>query len=304
MATPPARTELADTYPNPSNAVFRTGIGKLWDYVTTLLGATGNQADARTALGIAPAGQCRLTKSGANLLLSRYQGTMLMVNNLNCVIPAAGVTLAATGLTVGTTYFIYAIAAAGVITGLEASTTGHSTDATSGVEIKTGDATRTLVGMARPITGPAWQDATNQRFVISWHNRKPIATLAAFTAARSVAAGGIYAEVNAEIRNEFLTWAETVTMGFDGSVVNSSANGLVNTGIGLDGVSSFLDAWSRFQAYAAGATGPASCRGSFAAAEGYHFTTIAGASSIGTGQWDLAANAAGSRSTLKGIIQG
>jgi len=52
MATPPARTELADTYPNPSNAVFRTGIGKLWDYVTERLGATGSAADARTALGI------------------------------------------------------------------------------------------------------------------------------------------------------------------------------------------------------------------------------------------------------------
>lgn len=55
MATPPARTELADTYPNPSNAVFRTGIGKLWDYVTERLGATGSAADARTALGIGSA---------------------------------------------------------------------------------------------------------------------------------------------------------------------------------------------------------------------------------------------------------
>lgn len=52
MATPPARTELANTYPNPSNAVFRDGIGKLWDYVTERLGATGSAADARTALGI------------------------------------------------------------------------------------------------------------------------------------------------------------------------------------------------------------------------------------------------------------
>lgn len=52
MATPPARTELADTYPNPSNAVFRTGIGKLWDYVTERLGASGSASDARNSLGI------------------------------------------------------------------------------------------------------------------------------------------------------------------------------------------------------------------------------------------------------------
>ena len=58
MATPPLGTALSDTYPNPSNATMRTGMGALWDYATTLLGATGTPADARTALGAA--------KSGAN----------------------------------------------------------------------------------------------------------------------------------------------------------------------------------------------------------------------------------------------
>lgn len=52
MATPPARTEIADTYPNPSNAVARTGFGKLYDYVTGLLGATGAATEARLALGL------------------------------------------------------------------------------------------------------------------------------------------------------------------------------------------------------------------------------------------------------------
>jgi hypothetical protein len=49
---PPARTAISDTYPNPSNAVARAGFGALWDYVTSLLGATGTPADARTALGV------------------------------------------------------------------------------------------------------------------------------------------------------------------------------------------------------------------------------------------------------------
>lgn len=49
---PPARTAISDTYPNPSNAVARVGFGALWDYVTSLLGATGTPADARTALGL------------------------------------------------------------------------------------------------------------------------------------------------------------------------------------------------------------------------------------------------------------
>jgi hypothetical protein len=49
-APPPARTEISDTYPNPSNAVARIGFGSLWDYVTGLLGSTGNPAEAITAL--------------------------------------------------------------------------------------------------------------------------------------------------------------------------------------------------------------------------------------------------------------
>lgn len=52
MPAPPLKTEISDAYPNPSNAVARAGFGKLWDYVTGLLGLTGNAADARTALGL------------------------------------------------------------------------------------------------------------------------------------------------------------------------------------------------------------------------------------------------------------
>jgi len=50
MAAPPARTELVDTAPNPTNSVAKTGFGKLYDYVTGLLGATGDAAEARAAL--------------------------------------------------------------------------------------------------------------------------------------------------------------------------------------------------------------------------------------------------------------
>jgi len=54
MATPPARTALADTYPNPSNSVFRTGIGAFYDYCKGLLGSTGNPAEALDALSVGP----------------------------------------------------------------------------------------------------------------------------------------------------------------------------------------------------------------------------------------------------------
>ncbi len=54
MAAPPTKTELVDDYPNPSTGVYKAGLGKFYDYVKGLLGATGNAAEARTALGAAP----------------------------------------------------------------------------------------------------------------------------------------------------------------------------------------------------------------------------------------------------------
>jgi hypothetical protein len=47
MATPPTRNEIAGT---PTNAEAKAGFGKLWDYLTGLLGMTGNVAEAQAAL--------------------------------------------------------------------------------------------------------------------------------------------------------------------------------------------------------------------------------------------------------------
>ena len=48
MPAPPLRSAISGT---PTNATANAGLGALWDYVTGLLGATGNAVDARTALG-------------------------------------------------------------------------------------------------------------------------------------------------------------------------------------------------------------------------------------------------------------
>ena len=49
-AAPPARTELTDTAPNPTVSVFKAGIGKLHDFVSGLLGSSGNPEDALAAM--------------------------------------------------------------------------------------------------------------------------------------------------------------------------------------------------------------------------------------------------------------
>lgn len=247
-------------------------------------------------------GQCVLTKSGANLVLSRKNGKYLTINGKAEVIPAAGVSLAPTSLSVTTLYFIYAYMNSGTMT-LEASTTAHATDSNTGMEIKSGDATRTLVGMARTITGPAWVDTEAQRFVLSYFNRKDLNARRWFTAARTTASA-TYVELNTEIRCEFLTWGDEVSAAYaDGRVSNATASGFMASSIGIDGTTA-EEAYSVFQAYTNGATGgfgiavPKS-----GLSEGYHYATLLGWSSGGTGTWFGGANP-GDRSSLKVIVKG
>lgn len=71
MPAPPVRTEISDSYPNPSNAVARTGFGRLYDYVTGLLGSTGNQAEARVAIGVGPVISCRNRVRNGNFAVNQ-----------------------------------------------------------------------------------------------------------------------------------------------------------------------------------------------------------------------------------------
>lgn len=65
MPVPPLKAEISAPFPAPSNAAMRVGMGKFWDYVTGLLGATGNAAEARTALGATATGSAVFTAASA-----------------------------------------------------------------------------------------------------------------------------------------------------------------------------------------------------------------------------------------------
>jgi len=181
-------------------------------------------------------GQCRLDKAGSNIALTPLNGNKLVIDTNVQTIPAAGVTLAPTGLTPNTTYYIYAYMVSTTMT-LEASVTGPATNAATGVVIKTGDATRTLVGMARAVTGPAFADTENQRFVISYFNRKSILTRVSATSSFTLASASPV-EINAGMRNEFLTWGNSyVEHSITTTAINSAGNTTISVGIGYDGVS-------------------------------------------------------------------
>lgn len=231
-------------------------------------------------------GQCRLAKSGANVVLLPCNGNSLNIGGVVCKIPAPGVSLPPTGLTPGTEYYVYAYMNAGVMT-LEASTTGHSTDADTGVEIKTGDATRTLVGYVRPIAGPAFQDTSKQRLVRTWFNDFGIAGLGSFTANRQTNSTS-YVELHSEIRCEFLLWAGEIVIVGGSGISSQSSNGLNSVAVGFDGIAN-LELGSYSAGYVAAAGGFA-CPYTInlpkpGLSEGYHFVTLAGKVQTGLGTW-------------------
>lgn len=155
-------------------------------------------------------GQCQLTKSGANLLLSPFGGNLLTVNGVPCVVPNAGITLPASN-SAATFVYIYAIATSGVITSLEMSTTVPAIQTGTGVQQKTGDSTRTLVGAAYTDAGGAWADTDGKLWVLSYFNRRPKKSKINITATLSTSSQ-IYVEADSTSRNNFISWGDEIAI--------------------------------------------------------------------------------------------
>jgi len=96
---------------------------------------------------------------------------------------------------------------------LEFLTDTPTLDATGTVMVSSVTAAKTLVGMAYPITGPAWADTEQQRLVLSYYNRRNIG----FGALKSIDRTNITtASVDIEVfdavdRLDILSWGEDAT---------------------------------------------------------------------------------------------
>ncbi len=193
-------------------------------------------------VNVAP-GQCRLDITNTTTLtLSRYQGASLPLkiggNWEAKLIPSGGVTLANTGLTAATKYNIYAYDDSGTLT-LEASTTAHAADSDTGVRIKNGDATRTLVGLAYLGAGTPGVVLAQGSGTLSWFNRRR--TVSGITRSTLDSSNNAsYTEVNSAYRMLFVNWSD------DAPHAHYQTSGGVNAGadqwmmMGLDGVATIL----------------------------------------------------------------
>src|SRR6185503_14640432 len=158
-------------------------------------------------VNVAP-GQCRLVVTSSSLLtLNRHQGAYIplkIAGNWEAkLIPSTAPTLSNSGLTAATLYYIYAFDNAGTLE-LEASATGHSPDPDTGVEIQTGDDSRTLVGMVFMDAGTpgTFVDSTGKRWCLNWFNRRVLDLTGTFSTDRATSST-TFVEVNTEIRMQY-----------------------------------------------------------------------------------------------------
>lgn len=225
-------------------------------------------------------GQCRLVYvSSTQLKLQPFNGRALNIGGLPELIPSVGVTVSNSGLSANTVYYVYAYMNAGTMT-LELSATGHSTH-TNGVEVKTGDTTRTLVGMCRTNGGSQFLEDSTNLFVISYFNRRRKTGRAMFTANRTQNYSVSYSEIHTEIRVNFLTWGDdSVLQSADGSWAVSTSGALATAYVSIDG-----DSAGQRQACVTGLTAQSALcsRDERVVAEGYHYGTLLGSCYYNTG---------------------
>jgi hypothetical protein len=217
-----------------------------------------------------------------------FKGGLIRINGALYQIPSTGVVgLANTGvylngvagqaLGASTFYYVYCFNNAGVLTA-DFSTTGHATSATAGnigTEIKSGDDTRTLLGMIYTNASSQFVDSATNRWVRSWLNVRRV-QLMNYVSNQMGTTSAVVTAVAA------LIWAGEVIDGAVSSLLSTSTGSAVNSYFRVNGatVSSVQDNLAAADLFSAGTAGSAQ------PAEGQVSIDAALANSLGTLTFD------------------
>ena len=232
-------------------------------------------------------GECRLDfVSTTQIKLNPYNGNRIIINGAQQTIPDAGVTLSNSGLTASTRYYVYAYMNAGVMT-LEASATGYAKS--SGVFIKSGDATRTLVGGVY-----IWTDGTfrggstvtheGHQLVRTWFNDPGIHGETSMGSDVTITSTA-FVEIDTALRMHVFVWADEIPqVSLTGYMSNTqqASNGVsIGFDTQLDDTAVIWASESNANFYM-----PICVVGGFPRlSEGYHYFTASGRVNAGTGKW-------------------
>jgi hypothetical protein len=212
------------------------------DPTSVLHAATKQYVDARA---VPNCGKLAYSSTIALTFLP-FGGDRIRINGVIYAIPSGGIVglantnvyvngTAGQNLAASTAYYVYAFNNSGTITA-DFSTTTHATSATAGnigTEIKSGDDTRSLIGMIRTNVSSQFQNDAAFRGVISWFNRRNIAIIGAALLAGSSSTS--FAELGTGARIFFLTWSEeAVHIGIGGQAYGSVSGWNYNINVGIN----------------------------------------------------------------------
>jgi microcystin-dependent protein len=216
---------IADT---TTNGLLRQVSGIATDYVGG--DNTCHPLPAAAANGYAYGGQLKYV-SATQLSFAPFRGSLIRINGADYAIPAAGIAglantsvyidgVACQNLAASTLYRVYCFNNAGTLTA-EFSTTAHATSATPGNvgnEIKSGDDSRTLIGLALTGGTALFYDSLQYRYTRSWINRDrvslsvgPLSVQVTATTATQTAANALFVCFANEALSASAMWYGTAT---------------------------------------------------------------------------------------------
>jgi hypothetical protein len=234
-------------------------------------------------------GQCRLVYiNPTTVTLIPSNGNQIFINGSYYTIPAAGVSLTSTGLTLYTLQYIYAFISGGNLT-LTASTTGHGVSGTWGHEVMIGNPAYTLVGMVYPsnvASGPtSFYDNPNQRLVASYFNRRRRSFYGNATSATS--SSTTWVELISDNRVYLLSWNDESINASIGGYMSSGSMGIAQwASIGYDSINPYGQI-AQNPASTSNYAVPAALTAPQALGEGFHYITPLGKIGGGSGTWVL-----------------
>lgn len=174
---------------------------------------------------------CKLNPTRSGTVPVYIDGKLRFVD-----VPSTGVSFSNTGLSALTLYYAYAYWTGTTLAG-EFSTTGHADS--NGVETKSDDQTRTLVGMVYTggLTPGNFQDSVTARLVRTWYNDPGVFGFKAFGSNYTTTSAS-YVELSSSERSSFIAWdGEVISASHHATVQNSGAAGtVVYSALGLNGI--------------------------------------------------------------------
>jgi len=234
---------LANQYPAGIATSNSTGLEAIRAYRVSVLGPGLFIPDQNfIPLSFAPEFGVALFVVASNVLVLTGRGSFkFFINGVNYQIdPTNFPAISNSGLSPSTLYYVYAYWTGAAIALEFSSSTAFSTG-TYGQLIKSGDQSRTYVGMIYTTSGSTFVDSATQRFCASYYNRtlKPVQR-APLIALRTTTATSM-TEFNSAERIEFITHGDEFSQAFlFASLFNDTNGSAMGAGLGLNGAATII----------------------------------------------------------------